>query len=71
MLKRYGYNIGVMKTISCREVGLFDCDHVVEGQTEDEVMKRGAEHAIKVHGMKEEDITPEIQEKARGVIRTS
>jgi predicted small metal-binding protein len=43
----------------------------VEGQTEDEVMKRGAEHAIKVHGMKEEDITPEIQEKARGVIRTS
>ena len=60
-----------MKTISCREVGLFDCDHVVEGQTEDEVLKRGAEHAIKVHGMKEEVITPEIQEKVRGVIRTS
>jgi len=33
-------------------------------------MKRGAEHAMKDHGMKE-DITPEFKEKVRGLIRTS
>jgi predicted small metal-binding protein len=60
-----------MKTISCREVGLFDCDDVVEGETEEEVLKRGVEHAIKDHGMKEEDVTPEIQEKARRLIHTT
>jgi predicted small metal-binding protein len=32
-----------MKTVTCREAG-FDCDYVVEGETEDDVMKRGAEH---------------------------
>ena len=60
-----------MKTISCGEVGLFNCDHIVKGETEEEVMKRGREHAIKDHGMKEEDITPELEEKVRGLIRTS
>jgi predicted small metal-binding protein len=70
MLKRYDYNVW-MKIISCGEVGLFDCDHIVEGETEEEVMKRGAEHAMKDHGMKEEDITPELQEKVRRLIRTS
>ena len=35
-----------MKTITCREAG-FECDYVVKGETEEEVMKRGAEHAPK------------------------
>ena len=47
-----------MKTIACREVGVANCDHVVEGETEDEVMKRGAEHGKNVHGMKDEDFYP-------------
>jgi Protein of unknown function (DUF1059) len=34
-------------------------------------MQRGAEHVMKVHGMKENDITPEFKEKVRGLIRTS
>lgn len=55
-----------MKTITCREA-----DYIVKGETEDEVTKRGAEHAIKDHGMKEEDITPEFKEKVIGLIRTS
>jgi predicted small metal-binding protein len=59
-----------MKTINCREAG-FDCDYVVRGQTEEEVMKNGVEHAMKDHGMKEEDITPEMKQKIRGVIRSS
>ena len=49
-----------MKTINCREAG-FDCDYTVRGETEEEVMKNGIEHAKNAHNMKEEDITPEIQ----------
>jgi predicted small metal-binding protein len=59
-----------MKTITCREAG-FDCDYVVKGETEEEVMKRGAEHAMRDHGMKDEDFTPEFMEKVKGLIRTS
>jgi predicted small metal-binding protein len=59
-----------MKTIMCREVG-FDCDTIVKGETENEVMQRGVEHAMTVHGMKENDCTPEFKEKVRGLIRTS
>jgi predicted small metal-binding protein len=59
-----------MKTITCREAG-FDCDYVVKGETEEEVMKNGAEHAIKEHGMKADDITPEFKEKVRALIRTT
>ena len=59
-----------MKTITCREAG-FECDYVVKGDTEEEVMKNGAEHAIKEHHMKAEDITPEFKEKVRTLIRTS
>jgi len=57
-----------MKTISCREAG-FECDHVIKGQTEEEVVKNGAEHAIKEHGMKSEDMTPEMKEKIRALVR--
>jgi predicted small metal-binding protein len=42
-------------TLSCRETGL-DCDYVIEGETEEKVLAAGAEHAIKVHGLKAEDI---------------
>jgi predicted small metal-binding protein len=58
-----------MKTVSCRGAG-FDCDHVVKGETE-EVIKNGAEHAMKVHGMKEEDVTPEMKQKIKALIRSS
>ena len=59
-----------MKTLSCREAG-FDCDHVVQGENEEEVMRNGGEHAMKVHGMKAEDITPEMKQKIRGLIRNA
>ena len=57
-----------MKTISCREAG-FECDYIVTGQTEEEVINNGAEHAIKEHGVKSEDITPEMKEKIRALVR--
>ncbi|GKS61186.1 hypothetical protein YTPLAS21_06440 [Candidatus Nitrosocosmicus sp.] len=59
-----------MKTINCREAG-FDCDLIVKGETEEEVLKNGMEHAKKDHNMKEEDMTSELKEKIRSIIRSS
>ena len=51
----------VAKTLSCREVGLFDCD---------EVMQRGAEHGRSVHGMTDEQLgDPETGQRIRSLIR--
>jgi predicted small metal-binding protein len=33
-----------------------DCDYVIKGETEEEILKNGAEHVMKVHGMQSEDI---------------
>lgn len=59
-----------MKTLSCREAG-FECDYVVTGETEEEILKNGAEHAKKDHGMKDSEITPEFEQKIRGLIRSA
>jgi predicted small metal-binding protein len=44
-----------MLALLCRETGL-DCDYIIKGETEEEILKYGAEHIIQVHDMKEEDI---------------
>ena len=58
-----------MKTLACREAG-FDCNCIVTGETEEEIFQKGGEHAVRDHGMNENDITPEFKEKLRGLIRT-
>jgi predicted small metal-binding protein len=58
-----------MLSINCRDVDV-DCDYVAKGETEEELMKDAAEHAVKDHGYKEEEImTPEMKEKIRSHIR--
>lgn len=54
------------KVIHCRDVG-FDCNGVIKAKTEEEALRLAAEHAMKVHGLKE--ITPEIVAKVKSVIR--
>ena len=44
-----------MLTLVCRGTGL-DCDYIVKGETEEDILKNGAEHAIQVHGMNADDI---------------
>jgi predicted small metal-binding protein len=44
-----------MLTLLCRETGL-NCDYVIKGETGEEILKNGAEHAMNSHGMKVEDI---------------
>ena len=44
-----------MYTLACRESG-FDCDYVIEGETMEEFLRNGADHAMQRHGMNAEDI---------------
>ena len=44
-----------MLTLRCRETGL-DCDYIINGETEEEILKNGAEHAMRVHSVNSEDI---------------
>lgn len=44
-----------MYVLPCRESGL-DCDFVIRGETKEEFLKNGADHAIQKHGMRANDI---------------
>jgi predicted small metal-binding protein len=52
-----------MKTLSCREAGC-ECDYIAKGETEEEVIRDAADHGIKEHGKKEEDMT-----QMKGILR--
>jgi len=54
------------KVLRCRDVG-FECDGVIRAETEEEVLKKAAEHAQSVHNLKE--ISDEVVEKVRAAIR--
>jgi predicted small metal-binding protein len=64
------YFLHNMKSLTCRDAG-FDCGAVIKGETEDEIMQKAGEHAKTEHNMKPEDMTPELQQKLRGLIRTA
>ncbi len=55
----------ILKSLTCREVG-FDCDTVIKGNIEDEIMQKAGEHINREHNIKPEDITSEMQQKIRG-----
>jgi predicted small metal-binding protein len=44
-----------MLTLVCRETGL-NCDYIIKGETEEDLLKKGAEHATQAHGMNADDI---------------
>ena len=54
------------KEVRCRDLG-FDCDGVVQGESEEEILTQVAEHAKEVHNMTE--IPEEVVEKVRSVMR--
>ena len=59
-----------MKTLACKDAG-FDCGTVIQGETEEEIMQKAREHATAVHNLSDSDMTPELQNKIRGLIRSS
>jgi len=54
-LKNDSCNLKLMHVLVCLESGL-DCDFVIKGETTEEFLKNGADHAIQKHGMHAEDI---------------
>ena len=65
----YAQNIPMLK-LKCKDAG-FDCKFVAKGKTEDEIMQKAAEHAMKDHGIKPEDLTAEMKAKIKSLIHKS
>jgi hypothetical protein len=58
------------KLLSCREVWCYDaCDHIVIGETEEDVVRSAAEHGIKGHDKTKKDMV-KLTEKLKGFIYT-
>ena len=58
------------KEIRCAEVGFFpDCEGVMRGEDEEEVMAAAAEHGRIAHGMTDADFTEENLQIIRSHIR--
>ncbi len=55
-----------MKQLNCRDAG-FDCEGVIEAETEQDVMSQAAEHAREAHGLTE--IDEELGTRIRQAIR--
>jgi predicted small metal-binding protein len=59
-----------MKEIRCAEVGFFpDCQGVMRGEDEEEVMVAASDHGRTVHDMSDADFTDENVEIIRSHIR--
>ncbi len=56
-----------MKELACRDAG-FDCDAVVRGDTDDDVLAQAGPHAKEAHGV---DVTPEMAGQVRALIRNA
>jgi predicted small metal-binding protein len=58
------------KLLSCREVWCYDdCDYIVSGETEEDVVTSAAEHGIIRHGMRQNNMAM-LREKLSGFIYT-
>jgi hypothetical protein len=58
------------KLLSCREVWCYDnCDYIVLGETEEDVIISAAEHHVIKHGKREKNMAT-LRKKLRGFIYT-
>ena len=56
------------KEIACNDV-VPGCKFTAKAETEEELMKKVADHAAHEHGVK--DVTPELASKVKAAIRTT
>jgi predicted small metal-binding protein len=54
-----------MKELRCRDAG-FDCDAVIQGEDDQDVLAKAGEHARQIHGM--DEIDEETGAQLRGLI---
>ncbi|MDX2008118.1 MAG: DUF1059 domain-containing protein [Meiothermus sp.] len=55
-----------MKKLQCKDLG-FDCGHVIEAETEQEILEAAAKHALEEKHLPA--ITPEVVEAVRSAIK--
>jgi predicted small metal-binding protein len=51
-----------MKQVICEQVG-FACDYVIDGETDDDVMRKAVEHIWEYHAIKPEEMTSDMKAK--------
>lgn len=54
-----------MKTLHCKDAG-FECNGVISGKTNEEVLTQAAQHAKEVHGV---TVTPELAAQLTTLIK--
>lgn len=54
-----------MKQLACKDAG-FDCDAVVQADSDEEVMAQVRPHAQTAHGV---EVTPEMEQQLTGLVR--
>jgi predicted small metal-binding protein len=59
-----------MKTLACRSVGL-DCDYIIKGMTEEELLKNAEQHYSEIHAIEPEEISSEMKVRIKNNIRDS
>lgn len=57
-----------MKELSCAEASGLECDEVIRGESEDEVMQKAARHGSEAHDIQE--MSEEMQREIRSKIQT-
>jgi predicted small metal-binding protein len=58
-----------MKQVICEHVG-FSCDYVIDGETDEDVMRKAVEHIWEHHAIKPEEMTSDMKAKIREKIQT-
>jgi len=59
-----------MLTLKCSDAG-FDCDYVINGESEKEVMDNVGEHASKFHGISPDDMDSQLIQKIKSLIKST
>jgi predicted small metal-binding protein len=54
-----------MKILNCRDAG-FDCDGVIQAESQEEILSQAAEHAQSAHNLQ---VTPELAEQLKTLIK--
>jgi predicted small metal-binding protein len=50
-----------MKKLACHDIGL-DCGYMIEGETEEDIIKSAEQHIWEIHAIQPEEITSEMKD---------
>ncbi|MDR4492005.1 MAG: DUF1059 domain-containing protein [Candidatus Nitrosocosmicus sp.] len=59
-----------MLNLKCGDAG-FDCQHIIKGNSKEEIMNQAKEHGKRDHNLQESDFTPELVNKIENLITES